>query len=69
MAEIKKDIPKLEPFFGQNLRSGAIQRATPLLDTAGLLLKSYEKTGEKALADEAQRLLEKYSEIAGASIL
>lgn len=69
MTEIKKDIPELQPFFCQNLKSGAIQRAIPLLDAAGLLLKAYKKTGEEALADNAQRLLEEYSELAGASLM
>lgn len=65
----KKELLELSPFFGANVRSGAIRRVTPLLDAAGKLLKESEATGETALADEAQRLLEKYVELAGASLM
>lgn len=64
----KKQIPELSPLFGQNLQSGAIQRVTPLLDAAEKLFKESEATGEVALAEEAEQLLEKYTELAGASV-
>ncbi len=69
MVESRKKIPELSPLFRQNLKTGAIGRITPLLISADLLLKSYEATEETVLLDEAQRLLEKYSNLAGASLM
>jgi hypothetical protein len=68
MAENKDKIPELSWSFRKNLETGAIKRATPLLDAAGRLLEASEETGESTLADEAQRLMEEYVELAGASI-
>jgi hypothetical protein len=67
MTEKKDVIPELSWSFRRNLETGAIKRATPLLEAAGSLLEAYRNTGEEALAEEAQRLLEKYSELAGDS--
>jgi hypothetical protein len=69
MTENKDVIPELSWSFHNNLETGAIKRALPLLKAAEFLLKQSEATGETALSDEALRLLEKYSELAGASII
>ena len=69
MIENRKNIPELSPVFRQNLETGAIERITPLLVSADLLLKCYEATGETALLNEAQRLLEKYTNLSGVSLL